>query len=91
MYAEGFDVLISHANNKGLIGATVHIVLFCLYPSANYQTIKIQLHSKLSAFANDMLTHSLIHVHHFERVQNPKKLQTTTGMWLLKDFKIQIA
>ena len=30
------------------------------------------------------LTHSLIH--HFETLQNSKKLQTTTEMWLLKDF-----
>ena len=35
------------------------------------------------------LTHSLIH--HFEAVPNSKKLQTTTKMWLLKDFKIEIA
>ena len=34
------------------------------------------------------LTHSLIH--HFETVPNSKKLQTTTEMWLLKDFKVQI-
>ena len=31
-----------------------------------------------------MLTHSL--VHHFETVPNSNKLQTTTEMWLLKDF-----
>ena len=36
-----------------------------------------------------LLTHSLIH--HFETVPNSKKLQTTTEMWLLVDFKIQIA
>ena len=36
-----------------------------------------------------MLTHSLID--HFESVPNSKKLQTTTEMWLLKEFKIQIA
>ena len=35
------------------------------------------------------LTHSL--THHFETIPNSKKLQTTTEMWLLKDFKIQIA
>ena len=35
------------------------------------------------------LTHSPIH--HFETVRNSKKLQTTTEMWILKDFKIQIA
>ena len=35
------------------------------------------------------LTHSLIH--HFETVQNSKKLQTTTEMWQFKDLKIQIA
>ena len=35
------------------------------------------------------LTHSL--VHHFETVPNSKKLQMTVEMWLLQDFKIQIA
>ena len=35
------------------------------------------------------LTHSLIH--HFEAVQNLNKLQTTTEMWLLKYFKVEIA
>ena len=35
------------------------------------------------------LTHSIIL--HFETVPNLKKLQTTTEMWLLKDFKIQTA
>ena len=35
------------------------------------------------------LTHSLIH--HFETVQNSKKLQMTIEMWLLKDFMLQIA
>ena len=34
-------------------------------------------------------THSLIH--HFETVPNSKKLQTTTKIRLLKDFKIHIA
>ena len=36
-----------------------------------------------------VLTHFLIHS--FETVPNSKKLQTTTEMRLLKDFKIQIA
>ena len=40
-------------------------------------------------FLAELLTRSLLH--HFETVQNSKKLQTTTEMWLLKDFKIQIA
>ena len=35
------------------------------------------------------LTRSLIH--HFETALNSNKLQTATEMWLLKDFKIQIA
>ena len=35
------------------------------------------------------LTHSIIH--DFETVPNLRKLQTTTEMWLIKDFKIQIA
>ena len=30
-------------------------------------------------------------IHHFRTVPSLKKLQTTTEMWLLKDFKIQIA
>ena len=34
------------------------------------------------------LAHFLIH--HFEAVTNSKKLQTTTEMWLLKDFKIRL-
>ena len=37
----------------------------------------------------ERLTHSLIH--HFEIFLNSKKLQTTIEIWLLKDFKIQIA
>ena len=36
-----------------------------------------------------LLTHSLIH--NFETVPNSKKLQTTTEMWLLKDFKVENA
>ena len=35
------------------------------------------------------LTYSLIH--YFETIPNSQKLKTTTKMWLLKDFKIQIA
>ena len=30
-------------------------------------------------------------IYHFETVLNSKKLQTITEMWLIKDFKIQIA
>ena len=43
-------------------------------------------------FANSnckSLPHSLLH--HFETVPNSKKMQTTTEMWLLKDFKMKIA
>ena len=36
----------------------------------------------------NVLTHSLIH--HFENVPNSKKMQMTTEMWLLKDFKADI-
>ena len=36
-----------------------------------------------------ILIHSL--VRHFEPVPNSKKLQSTTEMWLLKDFKVEIA
>ena len=38
---------------------------------------------------NTTLTHSVIH--YIETVSNSKKLLTTTEMWLLKDYKIQIA
>ena len=48
----------------------------------------MKLHAKLCSPRPYGLTHSLIH--HFETVPNSKKLQTTTEMWLLKDFKIQI-
>ena len=41
-----------------------------------------------SRVASD-LTYSLIH--HFETAPNSRKLQTTTEMWQLKDFKIQTA
>ena len=36
-----------------------------------------------------VLSHFLIY--HFETVPNSKKLQTTTEVWLLKAFKLQIA
>ena len=48
----------------------------------NSLALSIELLSRL-------LTHFLIH--NFEAVQNSKKLQMTTEMWLLKDFKIKIA
>ena len=43
----------------------------------------------LGWYLTNVLTHSLIH--HFETVPDSIKLQTTTEMQLLKDFKIQIA
>ena len=43
---------------------------------------------KKKVFDGIPLTHSLIH--HFETVPNSMKLQTTTEMWLLKDFKKKI-
>ena len=46
--------------------------------------LDVVYHTELS-----FLTHSL--THQFEAVPNSKKLQTTTEMWLFKDFKIQIA
>ena len=46
-------------------------------------------HSHASCCLRFSLTHALIH--HFGSVQNSKKLQTTTEMWLLENFKIQIA
>ena len=45
-------------------------------------------HFRIFSFGKE-LTHSLIH--HFETIPNSKKLQSTTEMGLLKDFKIQIA
>ena len=36
----------------------------------------------------DILAYSLMH--HFETIPNPKKLKTTTEMWPLKDYKMQI-
>ena len=55
-----------------------------MYIGENYKKdlvlIKVSLLLKFM-----LLTHSLIH--HFETVPNSKKLQTTTEMWLLKDFK----
>ena len=42
-----------------------------------------------NSFKIILLIHSL--KHHFETVSNSKKLQTTSELLLLKDFKIQIA
>ena len=55
-----------------------------------------QLNMAFSSFQQlfqkpSVLTHSLTLMHHFETVPNSKKLQMITEMWLLKDFKIQIA
>ena len=53
----------------------------------------IRLRERLSPCCKEhagiCLTHSLIH--YIEIVPNSKKLQTSTEMWLLKTFKIQIA
>ena len=46
---------------------------------------------QLTCIYNLLLKTTLSLIHHFETVPNSKKLQTTTEMWLLKDFKIQIA
>ena len=43
---------------------------------------------QLKASADDNSTNFLIL--HFETVSYSKKLQTTTEMWLVNDFKIQI-
>ena len=43
--------------------------------------------SKIFSPCNGLI-HSLIN--HFETVRNSKKLQTTTEIWLLKNFKIQM-
>ena len=48
-----------------------------------------ELCGTLSTHTISLLTHSLIY--HFETILNSKKVQTTTEMWQLKDFKIQIA
>ena len=34
---------------------------------------------------------TFIRLHHFETVPNSRKLPTTTEMWLLKGFKVEIA
>ena len=47
-------------------------VVFCSYLQNN-KSVELSI-----------VTHSLIH--HFENVPSSKKLQTTTDMWLLKDF-----
>ena len=39
--------------------------------------------------SGNRLTHSLIHS--FETISNSEKLQTTSEIWQLKDFKVQIA
>ena len=43
------------------------------------------MNDTLFKIVGDILTHSLIH--HFDTIPNSKKLQTSTEMWLLKDFK----
>ena len=53
-----------------------------------WQWLKVLLKNPLT-IQQGVLTNSPRH--HFETVPNSKKLQTTTQMWLLKDFKIQIA
>ena len=54
-----------------------------------FNTIPVisQRPAQLSKLSWSLLTYSL--VHHFETVPNSKKLQMTTEIWLLKDFKIQ--
>ena len=44
--------------------------------------------TKILSFGQELI---LSLIHHFETIPNSKELQTTTEMWLLKDFKIQIA
>ena len=56
--------------------------------NAGYQQFLFSKVVLSGCFKNSLLTHPLIH--HFETVQNSKKLQTTTEIWLLKDFKRQI-
>ena len=50
---------------------------------------KIALYKQFSFLPHCFLTHSLIN--HFETIPHSKRLQTTTEMWLLKYFYIQIA
>ena len=67
------------------------MMAWCMSPSGFVQTGTSIF---MDGFQNNLaelfsLTHSL--VHHFEIVPNSKKLQMTTEMWLLKEFKIQMA
>ena len=52
------------------------------------QVCRKKIH-KMTHQKHSYLTHSLIH--DFETSPNSKKLQTTTEMWLLENFKIQTA
>ena len=79
----------------------LHEGSFCLFLGYQRQLIYQRRDGSFSTFGNAdeegsvwyknilFVTHSLIH--HFETIPNSKTLQTTTEMWLLKDFKIQIA
>ena len=59
------------------------------FPFGEFPSIVIKLKKKKLFQLRRVFTHSLLR--HFETFPNSKKLQTTTEMWLLKDFKIQIA
>ena len=53
---------------------------------ATPQTEMILFLARIELWGANALTNSLIQ--HFETTPNSKKLQTTTEMWLLEDFKI---
>ena len=66
---------------KQLANASEENSHFCFKLFVRYENMSHALTQK-------SLTHFLIH--HFETIPNSMKLQTTTEIWLLKDFKIQI-
>ena len=66
----------------------LRIKFIYFFLTATSPTVPVPTLSPKEGKYYELLTHSLIH--HFETVPNSKKLQTTTVMWLLKDFKIQI-
>ena len=76
------------------------IFLQCLQKPSTLESLKVRIiWGKINFLLNDKaldlstmkhiatryLTHSLIR--HFETIPNSKKLQTTTEIWLLKDFR----
>ena len=66
---------------KQLGNASIEDSSFCFKLFVGYENMS-------HALTQRGLTHFLIH--HFKTIQNSKKLQTTTEMWLLKVFNIRL-